>query len=179
MQVFWKQGYEGASLQDLTVAMGINRPSLYAAFGDKRELFRKALDRYEAQSCYMTEAAAQPTARGFALTLLRGVAGYTTDEAHPPGCLVVQGALAGGARNECIRQELIGRRDAVERLVCQRLERAREEGDLPADSDPADLARYLITVVRGLAVQAAGGAGREELLRVVDLAMLAWPAGAP
>ncbi|MES1257643.1 MAG: TetR/AcrR family transcriptional regulator [Acidobacteriota bacterium] len=175
MNVFWRQGYEGASLNDLTAAMGINRPSLYAAFGDKEALFRKALDRYEAGACYVRRALQEPTARGFAETLLEGAAESVTNPQHPKGCLVVQGALAGGAQTECVRKELIARRDAGEKMIRQRLKRARAEGDLPADANPADLARYLVTVARGLAVQAAGGATRTELRRVIQLAMRAWP----
>src|ERR1700687_480877 len=94
MLVFWRKGYEGASLSDLTRAMGINRPSLYAAFGDKEALFRKALDRYdEGPAAYVREALKQPTVRAVTEQLLRGAAKLSTDPHHPPGCLMVQGAL--------------------------------------------------------------------------------------
>src|ERR1700687_5700303 len=92
MQVFWRKGYEGASLSDLTDAMGINRPSLYAAFGDKEALFRKALDRYaKGPAAYVREALNQPTAREVAQALLLGTADLLTDPQHPSGCLMVQG----------------------------------------------------------------------------------------
>ena len=84
MQVFWRKGYEGASLSDLTQAMGINRPSLYAAFGNKNTLFRKALDRYaEGPAAYVAEALKQPTARAVTQKLLHGAADLLTDPAHP------------------------------------------------------------------------------------------------
>jgi AcrR family transcriptional regulator len=175
MNVFWRQGYEGASLNDLTAAMGINRPSLYAAFGDKEALFRKALDRYEAGACHVRRALHEPTARGVAEALLQGAAESATNPQHPKGCLVVQGALAGGAQTDCVRKELIARRDAGEKTIRQRLKRAQAEGDLPPEAKAADLARYLVTVLHGLAVQAAGGATRAELQRVIHVAMRAWP----
>jgi AcrR family transcriptional regulator len=176
MQVFWRKGYEGASLSDLTQAMGINRPSLYAAFGDKETLFRKALDRYaEGPAGYVREALKQPTARAVTQQLLHGAANLLTDPHHPSGCLVVQGALVCGDAADCIRQELVSRRVAGEAAVHRRFKRARAEGDLPADSNPADLARYVVTISQGMAVQAATGASREDLQRVVSTAMCAWP----
>jgi AcrR family transcriptional regulator len=176
MEVFWRKGYEGASLSDLTQAMGINRPSLYAAFGDKETLFRKALDRYaEGPAAYVGQALKQPTARAVTERLLRGAADLLTDPRHPSGCLMVQGALACGEAADCIRQELVSRRVAGEADIRRRFKRAKAEGDLPADSNPADLARYVVTISQGMAVQAAGGASREELQRVVRTAMHAWP----
>lgn len=176
MQVFWRKGYEGASLSDLTGAMGINRPSLYAAFGDKEALFRKALERYaEGPAAYVRDALKQPTARAVTEQLLRGSADLLTDPHHPAGCLMVQSALACGEAADCIRQELVAQRLAGEAAVRRRFKRAKAEGDLPADSDPADLARYVVTISHGMAVQAASGASREALHRVVRTAMRAWP----
>src|SRR5438552_4629709 len=169
LKVFWRKGYEGASLPDLTKAMGINRPSLYAAFGNKEELFRKALDRYaEGPAAYVREALNEPTARAVAERLLGGAVDLLTSPRNPRGCLMVQGALACGEAAESVRRELVSRRLAGEAAVRQRFERALADGDLPADSDPADLARYVVAVIQGMAVQAAGGAGREELRRVVE-----------
>jgi AcrR family transcriptional regulator len=176
LEVFWRKGYEGASLLDLTRAMGINRPSLYAAFGSKEGLFRKALDRYaEGPAAYVRAALNAPTARAVAERLLGGSVDLLTDRRNPRGCLLVQGALACGEAAESVRRELAARRASGEVAVRQRFERALADGDLPADSDPADLARYVVTVMRGMAVQAAGGAGREELRRVAEMALRAWP----
>ncbi len=175
MLVFWRKGYEGACLSDLTKAMGINRPSLYAAFGDKETLFRKALDRYaEGPSAYVRDALKQPTARAVTQELLRGAADLLTDPHHPSGCLMVQSALVCGEAADCIRQELVSRRLAGEAAVRRRFKRAKAEGDLPADSNPADLARYVVTVSQGMAVQAAGGASRQELQRIAWMATRAW-----
>jgi AcrR family transcriptional regulator len=176
LRVFWRRGYEGATLPDLTKAMGINRPSLYAAFGSKEALFRKALDRYvEGPARYVREALKEPTARAVAERLLAGTIELVTDRRNPGGCLVVQGALACGETAESIRRELAARRVAGEIALRQRFERARADGDLPAEADPADLARYVVTLTRGMAVQAAGGANREDLERVAKLGLRAWP----
>ena len=177
LEVFWNQGYEGASLGELTAAMGINRPSLYAAFGNKEALFRKALDRYvNERMAFIRAAIEEPTARRVVEALLRGYVASVTDPRTPPGCLTVQGALASGPDAETIRAELTARRLAGEALLRARLERARKQGDLARDANPADLARYINTIAQGLAVQAAGGASRKQLDRVVDLALRAWPA---
>jgi AcrR family transcriptional regulator len=174
--VFWRKGYEGASMSDLTRAMGINRPSLYAAFGNKEALFCRALDRYaEGPASYVKEALAEPTARAVAERVLHGSVDMLTGPQNPHGCLMVQGALACGEAAESVRQELVARRMTAEAAVRRRFERARADGDLPADADPGDLARYLLTVIRGMAVQATGGAGRKELRRVAELALRAWP----
>ncbi|MGO8790903.1 MAG: TetR/AcrR family transcriptional regulator [Terriglobia bacterium] len=176
VRVFRQRGFEGASLSDLTQAMGINRPSLYAAFGDKEALFRKALDRYfEGPAANLHEALQQPTARAVVERMLRGAAVLQTAPGNPPGCLTVQGAMACGRIAEPIRQELISRREEIEAALRERLKRARSEGDLPSESNPADLARYVATVILGMAVQAAGGATRAELERVVRTALRAWP----
>ena len=177
LRVFWRKGYEATSLSDLTAAMGINRPSLYAAYGNKESLFRKALDRYaDAATGFVRCALGEPTARGAVERLLCQVAGGSACPDDPRGCLMVSAALSGGEEAETVRRELAARRADTEALVRQRLERARDEGDLPAGTDPADLARYVTTVLHGMAVQAAGGATREELRRVAETALRGWPA---
>ena len=176
LRVFWRKGYEGTTLPDLTKAMGINRPSLYAAFGSKEGLFRKALDRYaEGPAAYVREALNEPTARAVAERLLGGAIDVVSDRRNPRGCLMVQGALACGEAAESVRRELVSRRLAGEAAIRERFERAISDGDLPVDSHPADLARYLVAVLQGSAVQAVGGASRAELRRVAEMALRAWP----
>ncbi len=176
LQVFWRKGYEGTSLSDLTEAMGINRPSLYAAFGNKEELFRKALDRYaDGPASHVGEAFDEPTARGVVERLLRSIADALGDPRNPRGCLMVQGALSCGESADPVRQELISRRAEGQDKLCKRLERALAEGDLPPGSNPADLARYVTTISHGLAVHAASGASHDELRRIVEMALRAWP----
>jgi len=176
LNIFWREGYEGASLSDLSKAMGINRPSIYAAFGDKEALFRKALDRYvSGPAAYVMAALQEKSARAAVERLLRGAAEGLTDPHHPQGCLLVQGALSSSKASATIQRELSVRRKGVVAALRKRLRRARTEGDLPANSRPDDLAQYFAAVLHGMAVQAAGGANRKELHRVARTAMRAWP----
>jgi AcrR family transcriptional regulator len=176
LDVFWRKGYEGASLADLTKAMHINRPSLYAAFGDKEKLFRKVLDLYAQGPASYSEAALQEsTSREVVERLLHGTADLLTSKGNPRGCLWVQGALACGNGADSVRKELISRRMAGEAALRQRLNRARMDGDLPAEANPASLARYVVTMIQGMSIQAAGGATRSELRRVIDIALQSWP----
>ncbi|MGH6792567.1 MAG: TetR/AcrR family transcriptional regulator [Methyloceanibacter sp.] len=175
--VFWRKGYEGATVADLTAAMGINPPSLYAAFGNKQGLFCKALGRYKAQrDAFWTEALNAPTARQVAEALLRGTAEFLCNPRNPRGCLAVQGALACGDEAEAARKELENFRISTQAAIRQRFKRALKEGDLPKGTDPAVLARYLATVIEGMSVQAASGASRKELKRVAETALRVWPA---
>ncbi|RKN05328.1 TetR/AcrR family transcriptional regulator [Streptomyces radicis] len=175
MRVFWERGYEGASLTDLTGAMGITKPSMYAAFGNKEQLFRKALERYkEGPASYATRALAEPTARGVIEALLRGAVRTTTLSGRPSGCMTVQGALAASDGGRPAHDVLVAwRNDAGLRLE-ERFRRAVDEGDLPRDADPVRLARYIMAVAFGIAVQAAGGLGHDELQDIVDMTLHSW-----
>ena len=176
LEIFWRKGYEGATIADLTAAMGINPPSLYAAFGNKEALFCSALDRYgRVRTAYWSDALAAPTAREVAEGLLRGTAKFLTDPCHPRGCLGVQGALACGDAGQSVRDALAARRADAQTQIRNRLKRAKKDGDLPKDADVPALARYLSTLAEGMAVQAAGGASRKELERVAEMALRAWP----
>ena len=176
LQVFWKQGFDGASLTDLTEAMGITRPSLYATYGNKEQLFRKVLDRYEQMHLrFVEQAMAEPSVRRTVEILLRGYAEVLTDPMHPPGCLGVNSALCGNSESEAIRQELLARRSLGEETLRARLERASAEGQLARGEDPADWARYVITIGLGMAVKAASGATRRELEAIGEIALRALP----
>ena len=176
MTVFWTKGYEATSLSDLTESMGINRPSLYATYGNKEALFRKALERYgEGPSSYERKALAQPTARKVAEGLLRGAADVQTDSDTPAGCLAVLGTTYCADDSSPIGKILIASRLAGQAAIRDRFERARVEGDLPPNANPQALTHYIGTVVCGMAVQAASGATRKDLERVIELAMRAWP----
>lgn len=176
MRVFWQKGYEGTSLSDLTAAMGISRPSLYAAFGDKEALFRKALDRYASgPAAYMKAAMSAPTARDSVEQLLFGAIDLLTAPENPAMCLIAQGTLVCGEEADPIRRELILRRQRGEAGLRARLERAVSEGELPPDADTDGLARYFVTVVRGLGISALSGTSREELIGVARMALHNWP----
>lgn len=174
--LFWRKGYLGTSLTDLTEAMGINRPSLYAAFGNKETLFRKALDRYRDQhTTYLRDALEEPTARRVIERIMQGVVDLVTNPGNPSSCLMTHSLLACADPDDPLHQELAERRAAGEIAIRDRFARAISEGDLPSDADPAALARFVLTVNAGLSVQAAGGANRTELLQVVQMALQVCP----
>jgi AcrR family transcriptional regulator len=176
LKVFWRKGFEGTTLPDLTKAMGINRPSLYATFGNKEALFRQAMERYlEGPVCHVRESLEEPTAREVAESWLRGTINLLSNPRNPSGCFMVQGALACGDAGAAVRKEMAKRRAKGEAALRERFERAIAEGDLPSDCDAGDLARFVVTVNYGLSVQALGGTAREELERVAEIALRAWP----
>jgi AcrR family transcriptional regulator len=156
--------------------MGINRPSLYAAFGNKEQLFRKALDRYQTgPMSFFAEALHKPTARAVAEAIFSGFVKMQHDQDKARGCLVVSGALAAGQEAENVRRELAQLRQGVVTALRDRFKQAVRDGDLSSGTDCATLARYIATVLGGLAVQAASGATEKELRLVSALAMQAWP----
>jgi AcrR family transcriptional regulator len=176
LRVFWEKGYEGTSLNDLTEAMGITRPSLYAAFGNKDSLFRKALDLYENEKlAYIRQALEKPTAREVAETMLRGSVENVTSDNVPHGCLGVITSVACGPESQSVREEVVKRGDAGKRALVERFERAKAEGDLPSHVDPEGLMRVLIAMLQGISVQANQGATREELDRLVETSISLWP----
>jgi len=175
MNVFWRKGYTGTSMADLTDAMGINAPSLYAAFGNKESLFRRAMQRYaEGPAGFMVVSMAQPTALGVVTHMLRAAAASHTDPRYPAGCFMVQSESTCGD-SVPLRREIIRQRNGGEALLHKRLKRAQADGDLSADTDVRALARYFVTVMYGMAVQAANGAGRKDLDEVVSFALSQWP----
>jgi AcrR family transcriptional regulator len=176
MRVFWAKGYEGTSLDDLTTAMGINRSSLYSSFGDKEALFRKVLEHYaEVPMAYMREALKLSSARAVVEALLRGTVEFLADPSHPRGCLSLQGGLACGTGVESVQQAMVDWRESGFHAVEKRMLRAKNEGDLPHDVNPKDLARYISLVMNGLGVQAANGATPAEMKRAVALALRTMP----
>ncbi|GLY93961.1 TetR/AcrR family transcriptional regulator [Actinoplanes sp. NBRC 103695] len=176
-EVFWRRGYEGASLSALTSAMGINRPSLYATFGSKEELFKRAFARYhESQVATARATLDQSTAYASIEAFLRSSADGLTAEGHPPGCFSIQGGLACAPENAPISESLAAGRADTEAALQERLSRAAAEGDLPDGVDPRALARFVMVLSEGHAVHAAAGAGRADLHASIDIAMRVLPA---
>lgn len=176
LRVFWSKGYEGASMTELTEAMGITRPSLYAAFGNKEALFRKALDLYEREKLdYVGVALGKPTAREVAEALMRGALENQTSTCEPHGCLGVISAVACGAEAESIRLEVLERGKIAKCALIERFERAKADGDLPAHVDVEGLTGYLFAILQGMAVQAGAGASREDLERLIETSLMVWP----
>jgi AcrR family transcriptional regulator len=172
MEVFWEHGYEGAPLSELTAAMGINAPSLYAAFGCKEALFREAVTLYEQQEGIAVADA--PTAREAVVGLLHAGALAYSDPGKPAGCMIVLAANTYTPKTEGVRDHLSERRRAAKAAVRQRLEQGVADGDLAPGLDTGPLADYLSTVLSGMSVQARDGVGREGLLAVADAAMAGW-----
>ena len=178
LDVFWRKGFDGASLTDLTEAMRITRPSLYAEFGNKEQLFRKALEQYQATClAFSDRALGEATARLVAERMLFGAADAQTDGVHPAGCLATNGMVACSDAAGSIRREVLLIRDRKHAALRERLDRARHEGDLPDEADPEALAGFLEAVIQGMAVMAATGASRETLYGVVRTSLEAWPSG--
>jgi AcrR family transcriptional regulator len=176
LRVFWRKGFEGASLDELTSAMGVSRPSLYAAFGNKEALFRKALDLYDREKqAFMNAALNAPTARGVAERILTNALEVQAGTSDPHGCLNVMTTVAGGGEMDALKTEMRSRRANSEAALTQRLARAQAEGDFEPKFEPAGLARYLIALVQGMAVQAGAGTPRVELERLVQTALMVWP----
>lgn len=175
LAVFWTKGYEGASMADLTEAMGITKPSLYAAFGNKEALFTKALDLYEREKlAYVGEALKAPTARGVAEHFLRGALEMYGGE-QCRGCLTVIGVSACGDEAESIREQVVARGAAAKQALLERFDRAKQEGDLPAHVEPRGLTAYLTAMLQGMSVQAGAGASPPELEQLVEMCLATWP----
>ena len=174
--VFWSKGYEGASMADLTEAMGITKPSLYAAFGNKEALFHKALDLYEAEKLeYTRDALNQPTARAVAEHFMRGAIDAQMSSCDPKGCLGVISMTACGAEAVSIKADVVQRRASSQAALVERFEQAKRDGDLPDHVDIPGLTGYLYAILQGMAVQAGSGATRADLERVVDTSLMMWP----
>ena len=169
MHVFWKKGYEGASLHDLTKAMGIDRKSMYLVLGDKEALFRKALTRYSAlQLSYLPSALEKHTLLEFINESFEAAILFYTDKSHPETCMSLH-CFAVGDEAQPIRKVLIDWRKWVFHEYRKRFERARRDGELPKHIQPMWFARYFAAFMAGLAVQASDGATLRELKQVISL----------
>jgi AcrR family transcriptional regulator len=176
MRVFWAKGYEGATMADLSAATNLKPGSVYAAFGSKAGLFKQVTDHYATTvSTYGPVALLAPTVRDVARLWLLGAVDTTTGDDTPAGCLLVQSALATGDTAVEAKAELSARRHAAEEMLTERFTRAHADGDLPADADPRDAAVYVLSMSHGIAVQASTGATREQLRRLVELALRKLP----
>jgi len=156
--------------------MGINKPSLYAAFGDKAELFRKVVSRYvSGQAAAWARMLDQKRARAAVEKILNAAADSLTRPENPHGCLLVQAALSCTKESDCIKAELARKRADSDLQLRGRLQHAQSEGELATSVDVVSLSQFYSTVLRGMSVEASGGANRRDLQHVIDLAMRAWP----
>jgi AcrR family transcriptional regulator len=177
MMLFWRQGYEGTSLSDLTTGMGIRPASLYAAFGSKEALFMEALERYRSGvgSGLPRIVNNAPSAREAVRMLLEGTAATVTRRAQPRGCMIVLSALHGFAEPTNLDLELQRCRAADQHAILERLRRGAAEGELPKKCDPGAMAAFYMAILQGMSVQARDGASKATLMGIAEQAMRAWP----
>ncbi|WP_334187359.1 TetR/AcrR family transcriptional regulator [Noviherbaspirillum sp.] len=179
LTVFWRNGFDAASLAELTGATGLTKPSLYAAFGDKEALYLKALERYKANwlGRHLALMESEPQGKRAIELLLQSIADMLCHPALPGGCFVVNGIadLGGERTTEGIEAALHLALQACERALEERLAQAKRDGHLPGKADVAGLAGFFYTVIAGMAVKAKAGIKREQLEVSIKLAMTAWP----
>lgn len=172
MLLFWRHGYEATSLADLTRAMGVTPPSIYAAYGDKKGLFQAAVRRYLARTQTPIAVIAQaPTAEAAARTLIEGAAIAFTGAATPTGCMLASSAIAVSAEADDVREELATIRRKIEATLRHKIAVGIDNRELPADADPAVLAAYVMTVIQGFSTLARDGTPRAMLHQIAQLAM--------
>ena len=177
IDVFWRHGYEATSVSDLTAAMGINPPSLYAAFGDKEKLFLEAVERYQQQrrrsvTKVFDEA---PTAKEAVHRVLQDAARELSCSSHPRGCLLVMSDTNCSDASAHVQSDLAQRRAAMKASLKARIDRGAAAGELPRGTDTAALAEFYSTVFQGMVMQARDGATPKRLRATADAAMRAWP----
>nr|WP_180319460.1 TetR/AcrR family transcriptional regulator [Delftia acidovorans] len=174
MLAFWRRGYEGTSMADLVQALGIASARIYAAFGSKQDLFREAVQRYEAgDGGFADRAMAQePRVRDALARVLRDAVATYTDDAHPLGCMVVTAATNCAEENEAVAAWLAEHRRQRTQSLIDRLQRALDEGELRAGTDVQALGDFYATQLHGISVQARDGAPRQRLLAAVQTALL-------
>ena len=175
MEVFWTKGYEAASINDLTAAMGINPPSLYAAFGDKEKLFLATIEQYAAsrsdQMCPQ-----QPTAKAAIESYLRFKADLLSGAGHPRGCMLMVAFFTAANASPGLNAVLSKKRAEAREHMRQRIKQGIAEGDVPEGTDAGALADFYATITNGMAQQARDGATRKSLMQTVDQAMSVFPA---
>ena len=174
MLAFWRRGYEGTSMADLVQALGIASARIYAAFGSKQDLFREAVQRYEAgDGGFADRAMAQePRVRDALARVLRDAVATYTDDAHPLGCMVVTAATNCAEENEAVAAWLAGHRRQRTQSLIDRLQRALDEGELRAGTDVQALGDFYATQLHGISVQARDGVPRQRLLAAMETALL-------
>ena len=174
MLAFWRRGYEGTSMADLVQALGIASARIYAAFGSKQDLFREAVQHYEAgDGGFADRAMAQePRVRDALARVLRDAVATYTDDAHPLGCMVVTAATNCAEENEAVAAWLAEHRRQRTQSLIDRLQRALDEGELRAGTDVQALGDFYATQLHGISVQARDGVPRQRLLAAMETALL-------
>jgi AcrR family transcriptional regulator len=180
LQLFWRHGYEGTSVADLTAAMGVTPPSLYTAFGSKERLYQEALDRYGASygSFAARALVEEPTARQAVERILQESVAVYSEGPAPRGCMLASGAMSCAPEHALVVADLSRRRLATITAIKARFDRAVIEGELASSTDTEALAAFYAAVVQGLSIQARDGVGRDVLEAIAATALSAWPGAA-
>ncbi len=173
VKLFCKHGYEGVSIADLTHAMNISPPSLYAAFGGKEALYREALACYQARPDLPQITSSGPISERVR-QLLRDTVRCATDASYPAGCMVTAGMLNCGAEYEALAETLTELRNGRCKEFEDQLKQAVARGELSGDADLPAISRYIAALIQGIAIQAKDGATQTELYALVDIAMQCW-----
>lgn len=172
MLLFWERGYEGTSMADLTQVMGLNPSSIYAAFGDKQQLFSLAAKRYsDSRGRYAAKALQEPTLKRVVRALFDSTVAFLTTPGHPSTCMTLAGAMGCSADAAPARALMTEIRKQNEVAMRERLLKARSSGELPKGIDVDDYTRYLSSILSGLSIQAANGSTRKELERTAQIAL--------
>ena len=172
MKLFWERGYEGTSMAELSKAMDLTPPSIYAAFGDKKSLFRLAAKRYAAGPAqYQAKALLEPTLREVIFALFRNTVEFLTEPGHPAGCMTLTGAMACSVEADSAKELMTEIRKQNEAALKARLQQARKSGEMAADLNVDDYSRYLSTLLGGLAIQAANGTSKAAMKRTANMAL--------
>ncbi len=176
LHLFWAKGYEGTSLGDLVETLGINKPSLYATFGNKEDLFNKVLKTYtQGPANFVIKALQEKTSKDVAIKFLTEAADVLTSKNNPKGCLIIQSALSCSDESISVKKLLTQYRKNIEGLLKNRFDKSKKDGDLPKTTNTEFLAKYIVTIHQGMSVQATNGTSKKELLEMIKIAMNAWP----
>lgn len=176
-KLFWRQGYDAVSIPQLEAATGLGRGSLYNAFGDKEGLFLAALDRYAATfGAKALAGLTDPDVGNGIRRMLNAIIARMADPKNPAGCLLTNSSVAHGSHSPRIDADVAARTEAIEDLLRSAIERARNEGQVPASTDPRQLARFYAAVAHSLAVIHKTQGNLGALRDVAEVAMRAWPA---
>lgn len=176
MLLFWRHGYEATSISDLTGAMGITPPSLYTAFGDKKQLFLEAVQRYLSGPVTSESIIAEaPTARDAAAGLLQAAARGFTGTDTPSGCLLASSAISCSPAAADVQHALRDIRHGIQDKLRKKieLENRRRRGSTRVDA--AAMASYVMALIQGMSTLARDGATRKTLMTLATAAMRAWP----